>query len=716
MPKYFVVSALASALLWASHGVDAQPQEERRYGQGAAFSTEDLPPGQLRSRLESLPEAARAKALHWLSTFSFPEQDLDAIRIDDEGGVFYIETDLPAPVESESSDSTSTAPTSAADAFTLHSRPGASRVIYLDFDGEIITGTAWNNNGPVSYEAKAFSQDSDYSTFSDAERAAIAEIWHRISEDFAIFDVDVTTERPLSFGPYTGHVLITEDTDKNGYAMPAQGAGGVAYVGPYGWSNYQYYSPALVYANRLGPAFPPFVAEAASHEMGHNLGLSHDGTSTSGYYPGHGSDAVSWGPIMGTGYNDNVSQWSKGEYADANNFEDDISLIIDDLSLRGDDHGDGFSNATAVQISNGSITATTPETDPHNLNTANKGIINSRTDVDVFALNAGAGQLQIQVTPSWAAFPRSDGGRGTNLDIRADVYDANQQLLASFDSPDDTMATIDLSINAGTYFIAIQGVGNSDSPYTDYGSQGQYFLAGSVPQAVEDTTAPTPNPMDWQTLPAATSASSVAMAAQIAVDDLGGPVEYYFSCVSGGAGCIDSGWVSSSDYTADNLSADTSYTWQVKARDLSGNETELSVAATATTDAAPPAPTAPAAPSNAVATDQGNGTARVTWSDNADNEDGFEILRETWHDKRKRWQSSTLIATPGQDATSYIDSSGTGRYRYFIRAVNSVGASAYTSTDSSGVDVTDSSGGGKGGKGGGGDGDGSCKGGPKKCG
>jgi len=30
------------------------------------------------------------------------------------------------------------------------------------------------------------------------------------------------------------------------------------------------------------------VAEAASHEVGHSLGLSHDGTSTATYYQGHG--------------------------------------------------------------------------------------------------------------------------------------------------------------------------------------------------------------------------------------------------------------------------------------------------------------------------------------------------------------------------------------------------------------------------------------------
>ena len=51
------------------------------------------------------------------------------------------------------------------------------------------------------------------------------------------------------------------------------------------------------------------LAEAASHEVGHNLGLSHDGTASTGYYSGQGA----WAPIMGVGYYKPITQWSKGE-------------------------------------------------------------------------------------------------------------------------------------------------------------------------------------------------------------------------------------------------------------------------------------------------------------------------------------------------------------------------------------------------------------------
>src|SRR6185295_11944565 len=102
--------------------------------------------------------------------------------------------------------------------------------------------------------------------------------------------------------------------------------------------------------------------------IGHNLGLSHDGrTDGAQYYGGHGSGETSWGPIMGTGYNRNVSQWSKGEYYLANNTQDDLAIISAKISYRTDDHGDTLGSATALVITGGTnVVSTTPETDPTN--------------------------------------------------------------------------------------------------------------------------------------------------------------------------------------------------------------------------------------------------------------------------------------------------------------------------------------------------------------
>ena len=106
---------------------------------------------------------------------------------------------------------------------------------------------------------------------------------------------------------------------------------------------------------------------------------------------------------------------------------------------------------------------------------------------------------------------------------------------------------------------------------------------------------------------------------------------------------------------------------------------------------------APATPGSFAATDGANGTAALTWTDSA-NETGYELQRESLHKKRGTWVGNSLIATPGKDATSHTDSSGTGTYRYRIRAVNGAGASGWSGWQQ--VVVTDTGSGGGGGGGG----------------
>ena len=103
-------------------------------------------------------------------------------------------------------EATSTAPESGAtaeaaplaDTFVLHSRAGASRVIYLDFTGHTTTGTPWNSNfsGGANIVTPPYDIDGNTASFSDAELLAIQGIWQRVTEDFAPFEVDVTTEDP----------------------------------------------------------------------------------------------------------------------------------------------------------------------------------------------------------------------------------------------------------------------------------------------------------------------------------------------------------------------------------------------------------------------------------------------------------------------------------------------------------------------------------------
>jgi hypothetical protein len=549
----------------------------------------------LRSRLESLPPQASAKALRWLQDFSFPEADLDTIEVDAEGGVFYGDTLLPDPEKMEASASAGpTLPADAPvatldDAFLLHSRPGSSNVVFIDFDGAVLTGTAWN--GTYSQlDALPFNVEGDGSTFSTLERTRIVDIWHRVAEDLAPYDIDVTTEEPATFDSTTGTILVTHSVDANGNNINCTSCGGVAYVGVFGRSNYHtYYSPALVFFNKLGSGNETYVAEASSHEFGHNLNLSHDGTNAgASYYGGHGSGLVSWAPIMGNSYNRNITEWSIGEYPDANQQQDDLAIIDGKLGYRPDDHGDTRAAAATLAVDpDGSVVSSNPELDPQNVLTENKGVIGSSADVDVFSFVTGAGVINLTVNPAWDAFYRSSSRRGANLDIAAELQDLSGTQLAFSDPNTDTGASISASVSAGTYYLLITGVGNSVTPYSDYDSLGQYFINGSVPPASADITAPTPDPMTWASEPSAASHTAIYMTASTAVDDISA-VDYNFLCTVGGAECVNSGWQSGTGYTATGLAASTAYTFQVRARDQAGNETESSVSASATTDAPPP--------------------------------------------------------------------------------------------------------------------------------
>ncbi|MHC4645796.1 MAG: Calx-beta domain-containing protein [Planctomycetota bacterium] len=83
-----------------------------------------------------------------------------------------------------------------------------------------------------------------------------------------------------------------------------------------------------------------------------------------------------------------------------------------------------------------------------------------------------------------------------------------------------------------------------------------------------DTTAPSPDPMTWQTAPYATSSSSISMTATTATDISG--VEYYFGCVADAN--HDSGWQDSATYQDTGLDPNTQYTYRVQVRDKSVNQ------------------------------------------------------------------------------------------------------------------------------------------------
>jgi len=656
------------------------------FGIGKPERISDLPNSAFRKKLLSLPPRSRATALKWMQGVTFPAADVATLRVDQSGGIYYADTVLPPEADTAEGDTpviSEAIPET--EIFKLHSRPGSTNVLFLDFDGHSITGTAWNNStGTTTLVALPFDPSTNDSPatvaiFTSDELNRIGQIWHRMSEDLSPFDIDVTTEEPATFTRTTGRVLFTHDTDANSKAMPSQNAGGVAYLNVFGNSNYAtYYSPALVYytnlyTNQHGDA--TLNAEAGSHEFGHNIALGHDGDSSTTYYGGHGSGNVTWGPIMGGSYRDHVSQWSKGEYTDASNTQDDLALIAADLGYIADDHGDSSATSTELVVEpNGDVLVSSPELDPHNDLPTNKGIINDRTDTDWFYIDVGAGPLNLVATPSWHSFT-SLPYRGSNLDIEMSLYDSLLTELEVNDPSTDTFATVSLaSATAGRYYVKIDGVGNAN--YSDYNSMGMYFIEGAISPVSLDNTIPSPSPMSFASSPAASGAYSITMTATAATDD-SGYVEYQFVCQVGGGGCVTSGWQTATSYTAAGLDASTLYSYVVRARDSSLNTTLDSDTSSATTDMPPPN-----TPTGFAATAASQTQINLSWTDASSSEDGFNLRRST---DQSNWNN---LPNPAVNATSFNDNnSGAGlasgtQYFYEVRSFsNSNGSSAWVAAN-----------------------------------
>jgi PKD repeat protein len=231
------------------------------------------------------------------------------------------------------------------------------------------------------------------------------------------------------------------------------GAGGVAYIGSFNASTD---TPCFVFTQQLANG-EKYIAEAISHEVGHTLGLYHDGLSGSSpteYYQGQGT----WAPIMGVGYYKALVQFSKGEYANANNLQDDLTVIAGYVQMLPDDHGNTL--ATASVLSGPTI--------------ADGGTIETRTDVDVFRFDSGAGAISLTIKG-----PAPD----TNVDLKVELLDSAGQVLQTSDSSSSLSAVIAANVASGTYYLRISSVGLGDpvtTGYSSYASIGNYMITGTV--------------------------------------------------------------------------------------------------------------------------------------------------------------------------------------------------------------------------------------------
>jgi len=396
----------------------------------------------------------------------------------------------------------------ATSAFQLHSRRGASKVLYLDFNGHTTPAGLWRTAAIVT---PAFQLSGTASPTDQLNLNAIRDIWLHVAEDFSAWDIDVTTEQPPTTA--LGQRCVIGGSVMDWLGVP--GVMGIAQLNSFGGAINGNDDNNFVFIDNNYSSSKPTTSNVevtilcVAHEVGHTVGLNHWGETASGsggsYTVGHTvtgfTGLTSVCPIMGNsglvGWPSacNLNQWSKGDYPFAyadttGGVQDDIAIISTFAPKVTDDHGNTL--ATATVVSGTSITG--------------GGIISDGTDVDLFKITPGVGALTLTATPHLKY--RNYNG---NLKVGLSLLNASGTAIAGTYSLSSMGATLTYNIpTAGTYYIKVNGLGydptkgtsqvptntgvtgtivGTSAGFTNYGSLGRYGITGTWQELMQAPTA-----------------------------------------------------------------------------------------------------------------------------------------------------------------------------------------------------------------------------------
>jgi hypothetical protein len=303
----------------------------------------------------------------------------------------------------------------------LQSRPGATKVLFMDVAALTLA------------------------------KAELWRAWQIVAGTYSAFDVNVTTDATVynaAAARDRGMACISNEDGRSTCSVNAFGTSRCCNVFNKGNGYYQ--------------------GTTTAHELGHLMGLGHDGGGSGGEYF-EGFAAFRWVPIMGNSTPKTswgaqaLYQWSKGEYTGANQTQDDLAVITRNLPYREDDIPDAKALVIAI---GGQVSAAD-----------NRGQIARNTDSDTFtfAVASGDGRAMLVID-------RIEYFAGAYLDVAAEIQDASGTMIAQSNDKVARTAKLDVSLPAGEYKLIIRGgaEGTPQNGFSNYSSLGYYAISGTI--------------------------------------------------------------------------------------------------------------------------------------------------------------------------------------------------------------------------------------------